>query len=221
MLQSMRKHAKYFYFLFFLVILSFIFWGVGTVDQQTSVTVAEIGKEKIDAEEFWRTYERMRGTLRELYKGQFTEEMEKNMKLKETVLNNLVEERVLLVAAHDLGLTVTDKELQEVITSDPNFMRDGIFRKDVYFRTLELNRLTPEAFENMLRRQLLAAKMRQLIASSVEVNPTELKNLPPDPAQADAARQSMLMEKQSAAVRSYVDGLKQRMNVKVNTDILS
>ncbi|MEW6115955.1 MAG: SurA N-terminal domain-containing protein [Nitrospirota bacterium] len=221
MLQSMRKHAKFFYFLFFIVILSFVFWGVGTQDRQTTVSVAEIGKEKITAEEYWRTYERMREMYREMYKGQLTEEVEKNMKLKETVLNGLVEEKVLLVAARDIGMTVTDRELQDVISNDPRFMRDGIFRQDVYFKALELSRITPEAFENSLREQLLAGKMRRLIWASVEVGPADLKNMPADEKQAAAIMQTMLMSKRNEAVKSYVDGLKQRMNVKVNIDIIS
>ncbi|MBZ0157680.1 MAG: SurA N-terminal domain-containing protein [Alphaproteobacteria bacterium] len=226
MLQSMRKHARFFYFLFFIVILSFIFWGVGTVDKSTTATVAEIGKEKITAEEYWRTYETMRENLRTSLKGQLTEEMEKSMKLKEVALNSLIEEKVLLASARELGITVSDKELQEAITSDPRFMRDGLFRQDVYFKTLELNRLTPEMFENSVRQQLLLLKMRRLIVASAGVTPADM---PPavqegktgEDAKAAEAAQMQAMEKAGAAVRSYVDGLKQQMNVKVDMQLLS
>lgn len=226
MLQSMRKHARFFYFLFFIVILSFIFWGVGTVDKSTTATVAEIGKEKITAEEYWRTYETMRENLRTSLKGQLTEEMEKSMKLKEVALNSLIEEKVLLASARELGITVSDKELQEAITSDPRFMRDGLFRQDVYFKTLELNRLTPEMFENSVRQQLLLLKMRRLIVASAGVTPADM---PPavqegktgEDAKAAEAAQMQAMEKAGAAVRSYVEGLKQQMNVKVDMQLLS
>ena len=221
MLKSMRKHAKFFYGLFIIVILSFIFWGVGTVDKSTAVTVAEIGKEKISTEEYWRAYERLRETYRELYKGQFTEEMEKQMKLKETVLDSLIEERVLLVSAEEAGLAVSDRELQDAITSDPRFMRDGIFRKEVYFRTLELSRLTPDMFEGMLRRQLLLVKMRNLILSSVDAVPSEVKGGAGDDKKTDALHQMTLLEKRNAAIKSYVESAKQRMNVKVNMNLIS
>src|SRR5208283_5561973 len=107
MLKSMRKNARFFYGLFIIVILSFIFWGVGTVDKSGAPSVAEIGKEKITAEEFWRAYDQMRTTLRETYKDQFNEEMEKKLKLKEAVLSGMIAERVLSVAAGDIGVTVT------------------------------------------------------------------------------------------------------------------
>lgn len=221
MLKTMRKHAKLFYVLFFIVILSFIFWGVDPVDKSTDVSVAEIGKEKITVGEYWRAYENVRQQLLELYKGQIPEETEKGLKLKETVLSNLIEERVLLISASELGIKVTDKELQDAIVSDPRFVRDGIFRKDVYFRTLELNRLTPEMFETSLRQQLTIHKMRRLIASAVDVNPLDLKRLAGDEKKINEAKQTMLIDKSNAAIKSYVDSVKQRMKFKVNMELIS
>jgi len=221
MLKTMRKHAKFFYFLFFIVILSFIFWGVGTLDKPTAVSVAEIGKEKITVEEYWRAYENVRQQLRDIYKEKFNEEMEKSLKLKETVLNSLIEERVLLVSASELGITVTDKELQDAIVNDPRFMRDGIFRKDVYFRTLDLNRLTPEMFENSMRQQLTLLKMKRFIASSVDINPLDLKGIAGDEKKVNETRQALLEDKSNAAIKSYVDSVKQRMKFKVNMELIS
>lgn len=223
MLQHMRKHAKYFYVLFVLVIISFIFWGVGDVDNQSpeSTAVAQIGDETVTRAEYARAYDQMQRAFREATKGQLTPEMEKSLKLGETVLNSLVAERVLALAAQELNLSVTDKELQEEITTDPTFMRDGIFRKDIYQRALQLQRMTPEHYERMLRRQLLAQKMQLLIASTVEVGQTDLQALPADQAQAEEAARNILAQKQNAAVFSYVEGLKQRMKVKINRDLIS
>lgn len=221
MLKAMRKHAKFFYFLFFIVIFSFIFWGVGTLDKPTAVSVAEIGKEKITAEEYWRAYENARQQLRDLYKEKFNEEMEKSLKLKETVLNSLIDERVLLISAAELGVKATDKELRDAIVNDPRFMRDGIFRNDVYFRTLDLNRLTPEMFENSMRQQLTLLKMRRLIASAVDINPLDLKGVTGDEKKVNEVSQALLADKSNAAIKSYVDSVKQRMKFKVNMDLIS
>jgi len=60
MLKIMRKHAKYFYVLFFIVIITFVFWGVGTVDKTGVIEiVAEVGPYKILADDYVSTYERM------------------------------------------------------------------------------------------------------------------------------------------------------------------
>lgn len=221
MLKTMRKHARYFYFLFFLIILTFIFWGVGTVDKPTDVMVAEVDKEKISVEEYWRAYERVRSAYRDQYKEQFNEEMEKKLNLKENVLNTLLEEKVLLVSAKEMGINVSDKELQEAIINDPNFMRDGVFRRDIYFRTLELNRLTPEAYENSLRQQLTILKMKRLIGSVVEVDTIDLKNIGvDDKALADIER-ALLSLQQDIVLKSYVEGIKPKMKIKTNMELIS
>ena len=217
----MRKHARFFYVLFIIVILSFIFWGVGTTDKSSAPSVAEIGKEKITAEEFWRAYDQMRTTLRDTYKDQFSEEMEKKMHLKEVVLGNLIAERALAVAAGDIGVTVTDQELQDVITHEPAFMKDGVFNRDRYFRVLQLQRETPEMFESSLRQQLLSDRMRQLIWSSAEVNPLDLRNISADDKDANEKMKAIVMSNRNAVLSSYVNGVRQLMNVKVNTDLIS
>ncbi len=67
MLKMMRKHAKFFYFLFVIIILSFIFWGVGTDnDSYKKRVVAEIGKETVTEEEYWRAYENVRQKFRDM-----------------------------------------------------------------------------------------------------------------------------------------------------------
>ena len=221
MLKTMRKHARYFYFLFFLVILTFIFWGVGTVDKPTDVMVAEIDKEKISVEEYWRAYERVRDAYREQYKEQFNEEMEKKLNLKENVLNTLVEEKVLLITAKEMGISITDKELQDVIMTDPNFMRDGVFRKDIYFRTLELNRLTPEAYENSVRQQLTMFKMKRIIGSVVDMGAIDLKNIAVDDKALADIRKALISLQQDMAVKSFVEGVKPKMKVKINMELIS
>lgn len=221
MLESMRKHARFFYFLFVIIIISFVFWGVGTVDKSTSVSLAEINGEKISVEEYWRTYERIRNIYKEAAKGQLGEDFEKKLRLKEMVLNNLVEEKVLLVSAGQMGVTVTDDELQKSIMNDPRFLRDGVYRKDVYFKTLDLNRLTPESFEASVRQQLILNKLRGLIEASVDLSPSDIKDLPADEQKAAEIKREALSNKRAAALRSFVEAAKQKMNVKIKMELIS
>ena len=221
MLQSMRKHARYFYVLFFIVIITFIFWGVGTKDKSTNEAVAVVGKEKITVEEFWRAYERTRDSYREIYKDQPLDEIEKKLNLKLMVLSGLVEERVLLVSAREIGLTASDEDLQQAITNDPRFRRDGVFKKDVYLRTLIMNRLTPDMYEGMLRDQLAVDKMRKLIILSVDVTEIDLAGTQADPEKTAMIKQMALYNKRNAALRSFVEGAKTRMNFKINKDVIS
>ncbi len=214
MLKAMRKHAKYFYVLFFIVILSFVFWGVGTVDKSTAVPVAEIEKEKISLEEYWLAYDRVRDFYRNIYRERFDEEMEKRLNLKQGVLNSLIDERVLLITAKRAGIKVTDKELEDAIVNDPAFMREGKFNRDIYLRVLQLNRMTPELFESMKRRELLLTKMQRLIGESIDVTDVDAGGRP------DAIKESILSDMRARAVKSYVEGLKRQMRIKVNQQLI-
>ncbi|MBI5188554.1 MAG: SurA N-terminal domain-containing protein [Nitrospirae bacterium] len=224
MLKMMRKHAKYFYVLFFIVILSFIFWGIGTVDKTgENAIVAEVGRYKITAEEYWRTYDRVFSFYREIYKDKFDEEMQKKMKLKEKVLDSMIDERVLIIAAKDTGITVSDEELHEAITKDPSFMRNGIFDKDIYLNRLRLNRITVEAYENLKRQELTLNKMRRLIELSVDVTDvnSNLRQVSGDEQVIKMLSEAMLNERRAKAVKSYVEGLKKQIKVKINTQLIS
>jgi hypothetical protein len=224
MLKMMRQHAKYFYVLFFIVILSFIFWGVGSMDKTGSrEIVAEVGKYKIPIDEYGRTYDRVFRFYKEIYKDKFNEEMEKKMNLKENVLNSMIDERVLLIAAEETGIHVSDGELQEAIIHDPAFMRDGVFDKDVYLNRLRLNRITPEEYESSKRQELTLVKMRRLIDSSVDpsvVNPN-LEQVSGDKQAAKMLKEQMLNDIKERAVKSYIEGFKKQIKIKVNEQLIS
>ena len=219
MLKMMRRHAKYFYVLFFIVILSFLFWGIGTVDKTGGRgVIAEVGKHKITAEEYWRSYENVNRFYREIYKDKFDEEMEKKLNLKEKVLDSMIQERVLLIAAKEEGINISDEELQEAITHESAFMRDGVFDKNVYLNRLKLMRITVDEYENAKRQELILNKMRRLIELSVDVPNMSTTG---DEKSIDMLRQAMLNEKRENAIRAYVDGLKKDIKIKIDTKLIS
>ncbi|MEW6002316.1 MAG: SurA N-terminal domain-containing protein [Nitrospirota bacterium] len=224
MLKLMRKHAKYFYILFFMVIISFVFWGIGTVDKRgNSEIVAEVGKYKITVEEYWRTYDRVSRFYREIYKDKFDEEMENKMKLKEKVLDSMIDERVLLIVAKDAGISVSDDEVQEAIAKDSAFMREGVFDRNVYINRLRLNRMTPEIYERLKRQELTLNKIRRLIELSVDITGGDLnlKQVSNDEQVTKMLNETILNAKREKAVKSYIEGLKKQMKIKINSQLIS
>jgi peptidyl-prolyl cis-trans isomerase D len=224
MLKGLRKHAKYFYVLFFIVILSFIFWGIGPKDISNGIEViAEVGKYKITADEYWKVYDGVYRFYRELYKDKFNEDMEKSLNLKEKVLDQMINERVLLIAAQEEGIEASDEELQEAIAREPAFMKNGAFDKGVYLNRLKLNRMTPELFEKLKRQELTLNKMRRLIELSVD--PTEMDSAVLPAAGNDQLSamlgQTMLNDKKEKALQSYIEGQKKQMKITVNKQALT
>ncbi len=222
MLKLMQKHQKFFYIFFIIIILSFIYWGVGTVDRTGKVEiVAEVGKYKITGEEYWQTYERVYRFYREIFKDKFDDTMENN--LKEKVLDSLITEQLLLIAAKDVGIVLTEKELQESIMNDPAFMKNGVFDSQVYLNRLRLNRITPEQFESSKRKELIVLKMRYLIESSVNIPDigTVPEQLPGDERSTKMLTDVLLNDRKERAVRSYIYGIKKELKIKINRDLIS
>jgi peptidyl-prolyl cis-trans isomerase D len=223
MLKALRKHAKYFYVLFFIVILTFIFWGVGTVDKtDKGEFIAEVGKYKISAEEYWRTYDNVYRFYREIYKEKFDDEMEKELKLKENVLDSMINERVLLIVAKEVGISVSDEELYDSIARDPAFTRNGVFSKEIYLNRLRLSRITPDAYEKAKRQELILMKMRRLIELSVDVSDIDFKQPQnkENEQMVEMLSKVMLNNMKEKAVKSYVEGFKKQLKIKVNQELI-
>ena len=217
MLQLMQKHAKWFFIPFAMIIVSFVFWGIGSQDPTTSTeVVAEIGPYQIDSRNYWLTYERLRDFYRGIFKDQFTEELQKTLDLKNKALEEMVDQRILLVAAEEHGVNVTEAELQKAIMTDSNFMRDGSFDRNIYLRTLQLNRISPKDYERMKRDDLVVAKMRQMILEMF--TPYEVEASGESPAEASAQEPEAVppadpdVERQKqTAFRAFIEGYKRKL----------
>lgn len=196
MIKILREKAKYFYFLFFIVIITFVFWGIWPADNRHSQVIAEVEGQKITAERFWRNYEETRRIYREIFKDK-APEMEKG--LKEKVLEDLINEEVLLYLAKKYGIEATQKEIQDAIINDPRFKRNGVFQKEIYFQILKLNRITPQQYEALLQRDITIGKTLQSIVLAKDT--AEI----PD----------------EAFVKSFLNGIKANISIKINKEALS
>jgi hypothetical protein len=218
MLKMMRTNAKYFYILFVVVILSFIFWGIGPkYGGEEGDVVAQVGPYKITTLEYWRAYNNTFKFYREFYKDKFDEDMQKKLNLKENVLNAMVDNRLLLLAATNNGMTVGDEELNRAIESEPAFMRDGVFDMNVYQNRLRLERITPEIYEASKRQELAIQKMRRLIELSVVVPAGDLAKLQADEKNTQSLK-ALLSTAKDNAVKSYLDGLRKEVEIKIYED---
>ena len=222
MLKMMRHHAKYFYVLFFIIILSFLFWGVGTVDKSSNGgIVAEVGKQNISQEEYYRAYDNAFKFYKDLYKEKFDEDMQKKLRLKDTVLDSLIGNQVLLAAAADNGIRVNDEELNEAITKDPMFMRNGVFDEQVYQGILRQSGMTPEVYEPMKRRELIVTKMTRLIELAANPPAIDLSGVSGDEQTLKAMKDSMISDAKDKALKSYIDAYKKSLKIKEYRQLIS
>ncbi len=221
MLKAMRHHAKYLYFLFFIVILSFLFWGVGTVDQSSNAQiVAEVGNHKISAQDYGRIYDNYYKFYRDLYKDKFDEEMQKKLNLKDKSIETLVGQAILLISAAENGIKVSDSEVKEAILNEPVFMKNGSFDGEIYQNTLRLSRLTAGVYESNKREELTIQKMGRLIQTAALAPDAGFNNISADEQTKKMIRDAMTKDAKEKIVRSYIEGMKKKLKVKINTQLL-
>jgi len=202
-----------------MIIITFVFWGIGPRDNPTDTVLAEVEKEKITLDEFWRAYDNEYKRVRETVAGD--EEMQK-LNLKDRVLEQLVDRKVLIAASEKAGITVTDKELQESIMGTRYFQKNGVFDKAVYEKALRLNRLTPRVYESMLKNDLVINKMTRLIGETTELSPDEIKMID----SLGGVDRGQLVEilrsgKSGASVKAYIEGFKGQLKININRDLIS
>jgi peptidyl-prolyl cis-trans isomerase D len=203
----------------FMIIVSFLFWGIGPRDNKAVSYVAEVEGEKIPIEEYWRAYDNEYKKARE----QYTDEKEiEALDIPDKVIDALVDRKVLMIAALRAGITVSDRELQDTIMSTPYFQKGGVFNRDVYKRALRLNRITPKAYEAGLRQDILVSKMSNLIGETVELSPEEYKMLDSikgtDKSQLE---QIFLKSKSNQSVKAYIEGFKRELDITINKDLIT
>ena len=94
-----------------------------------------------------------------MFKGSLTPELLKNLNIKNSLLEEMIEARLVLQEARRLGLTASDDELMNAIAQAPEFHVNGRFNKERYIQLLRANRLTPAQFEEDQRKQLTIQRL--------------------------------------------------------------
>jgi len=221
MLKIMRGNKFFSVFLLsaitIMISVAFIFWGIGPKDNVAVQFVAQIEDDNILLEEYYRAYDSEYNRLRD----QYTDDEIEKMNIPDRVINALIDRRVILIAAENAGITVTEKELQDTIMRAPYFQRDGVFDVNVYERSLKINRISPQNFENSMKSDLISAKMTALIGETVELSSEETKIL--DSIQGDnkdQLTQIFLSSKSQQTVKAYVESLKRQLDIVLNRDLI-
>ncbi len=199
-------------------------WGFG--GQEANV-VASVGNLIVSRDEFRRAYENTYRFYKEKAQGEFKDET-----IKQYVIEQMIDNRIWLIAAANMGLTVTEEALREAILQRPEFQRNGKFDPDVYQQLLAANHLTPAIFEAMESKEILVNKARTIVSDAVALTPAEISE-----AQALMARQSssdaskdqssqnrifqdFLFQKQQRALMAYQEALKASLPVKIRKELL-
>jgi hypothetical protein len=173
-IRLLVKYRKPIFIATAAVFLIGIFVGLGgylLTNTDASTSIAEVWGDKIPRNRFdvqVRNYEdRLRSQKQDI-------KPELEAKIKDEVLRDLIVEALFAHEADKMGFVVTDAEVAEDIRG--TFSRDGQFDQQSYFYMVQNElHMTPEQYEAMRRRSLLAFKYRQLLQRTAKIEPGEVR----------------------------------------------
>jgi peptidyl-prolyl cis-trans isomerase D len=170
MLDGMRRNAQSWAIkaLFGIIVLVFVFWGVGGFQGSEKAILATVDGERIETRDFQKRYQKRLESLRRQREDLDTQDL-RQMDFKRRVFQQMVDRKLLLDAAGELGLVLPRARIREQIQGMEVFQgRDKTFNASRYVSVLRANRMSPAQFEAGLQRDILVQKMAELLAGPVE-----------------------------------------------------
>lgn len=143
-----------------LAVLPFMFWGVESYRSMGSEGyVAVVDGEEITRREYEQALRDHHERLRSMLGANFNSAMLDSFEVKNSVLEQLIQQRLLNREASANGFTVLDSHLVKTLQEAPAFQRDGKFSKKQYDDLLKAQGLSAALFESRVRQELLLQQL--------------------------------------------------------------
>jgi peptidyl-prolyl cis-trans isomerase D len=154
-----------------LVIPPFAMWGIDSYQRMATTVgeVASVGDIKIVESEFTAQVQAQQERMQQLLGRNYNPEIFDTREARSEVLENMIAQRLVTQHVIKSRMVVTDDALREMIMATPAFQDNGKFSNERYVQVLQNERgergegMTPEMFENSLRRDLLVQQLSAAI----------------------------------------------------------
>ncbi|EIQ4694251.1 peptidylprolyl isomerase, partial [Campylobacter jejuni] len=181
MLTWMQHHKKYLVVTIWVSTIAFVGagflgWGVYDFNLNRSSSVATVGNEKIGFSEFDTRYRQILSYYNQISNGALTPENAEQLGIKNIALSSLVEDKLLLNFAKDLGIDANENEILQKLANTREFQDPtGDFNKTIYYELLNANNLAPKDYETQLANEVITDKLNQIF--NIPSKDEELKML--------------------------------------------
>ena len=165
MLNSIKKYSKTFFFkvLVAIIIMPFLFWGMGDVFSGGSQNVvAKIDSEKVSTRDFINYL----NTLN--LNDQERKDLPKS-DLIERILSDYIGKKVLFLELKDLNVVLEDSSLKEMIVNDKTFFKNNKFSRTEYEKFLVSNSLSAPLFEINIAEQEKKRQLLSYLSGGIEI----------------------------------------------------
>jgi len=165
MATSIGKLSKSFFvkLLVGIIILPFVFWGMGDVFRGGNQNViATIDSKKVNTQEFVNYLNRLN----------LNEEQIKNLPktdLMEKILSEYIGRKVMALEIKKSGITVNDASLRNIIKNDKLFFKDGKFSRTEYEKFLLKSSVSAPTFEQNIVEQESRRQFLSFLAGGITI----------------------------------------------------
>jgi hypothetical protein len=157
--------------LFGFIALIFVFVGLDPSQfgggNDSGGAAAIVADRMISLQEFQQAYEnrqqQMESQLSQLPAAQ---RQEQSLRLRDEVLNNLINSEIQSVVAQDLGLVGSDEEVRDYILKIPYLQKDGRFDRTRYDSLLQYLKQSSTEFEDRIRKEIKTRKLSEVFNQS-------------------------------------------------------
>ncbi|MBO9357153.1 peptidylprolyl isomerase [Bordetella petrii] len=207
MFELLRNHRRWMQFiLLILIVPSFFLVGIQGYESFISrePELATVAGKPITRGEFDMAHRNQLEQFRQRMGSQFDPALVDTPAMREQLLNQLIDQRLMMQAASDYRFSVSDGTLRNTIAAIPQVQDNGRFSPERYRQVLAAQGMTPTSFEAGLRRDLAVGRVLDPITQSASA-----------PAAVIASLESALTQQRTVQLRRF-DAAGHRAQVSVS-----
>ncbi|MDP5055712.1 MAG: SurA N-terminal domain-containing protein [Marinomonas hwangdonensis] len=161
------------------IVVTFALFGVDALVQSftSSETAAEVDGVEISRTEVMQGAETQRRQLISMMGGQVNPALLEDNLLQRRALDELVQRVVLSNQARELGLGVSDAQVDAYLLQAEQFQTNGVFDQNKYLNFIRSLGFTPLAFKERIKQDVLIQQPRNAIAGSEFVLPYQVNSV--------------------------------------------
>ena len=155
-----------------LITIPFALWGVDSYmrDSVGGAELATVGDSKIQQQDFSNALREQADRMQAQMGAQFDPKLLESKEARTAILDNLVNQRLLMLAARDANLVVDDRDLANYIARQTVFHEDGKFSPERYAALLAGRGMSREGFEYRVRQDLLQQQLVQPVIGAAIID---------------------------------------------------
>jgi peptidyl-prolyl cis-trans isomerase D len=176
MLDLLRKKAQspLIQGIILIIVLVFVFWGVGSSYRGSRNSVATVNDEAIPYEAFQKAYEQLANRYRDQFGGNIPKGLLESLDLEGQTIEQLIQQTLLRQGAEEMGIIVSNLEVQQAVEKMEAFKTNGVFNVQQYKNIISSSGMTPASFEATMRTDLLAGKVLAHLSRFAKLTPLEV-----------------------------------------------